>query len=79
MNDRYILDRLSEGEPRCGFERTLKGEYCGEKGDVSLGSLRLCERHAERLRLEERVAYWRALVAHIRLWSGEAHRGSRGT
>jgi hypothetical protein len=33
------------GEPRCTFERTLKGEYCAENGDVWLDGLHLCERH----------------------------------
>jgi hypothetical protein len=61
---------------RCEFERTLKGEYCAENGDFGLDGLRLCERHAYQLRLEERAAYWRAMLAHAELWSGEA--SSRG-
>jgi hypothetical protein len=60
----------------CEFERTLKGECCLEKGCVELEGLWLCERHVYRLWLEERVAFWRAMLAHIRLWSGEAR--SRG-
>ena len=63
---------VSRREFRCEFERTLKGEYCRENGEVRLDGLRLCERHADRLRLEERVAYWRAMLAHVELWSGEA-------
>ena len=43
-------------ELRCEFERTLKGECCSEKGCVELEGLWLCERHAYRLWLEERVA-----------------------
>ncbi len=39
--------------------------------------MRLCERHAERLRLEEQVSYWLAMLAHIRLWSGEARSWER--
>ena len=78
MNDGHIRDRLSDGESRCGFELALNGEYCGQKGEVSLDGLRLCERHAEHLRLEERAAYWRALVAHVQLWLGEAQRRGRG-
>jgi len=77
--DGYIQDGLLGGEPRCGFERTLEGEYCGEPGEVGLDGLWLCERHADRLRLQERVAYWRAILAHIDLWSGEARRKGRGT
>jgi hypothetical protein len=64
------------GEPRCEFERTLKGDYCADNGDVGLDGLLICERHAYRLRLEERAAYWRAMLAHAELWSGEAR--SRG-
>jgi hypothetical protein len=39
--------------------------------------LRLCERHAERLRLEEQATCWRAILAHIELWSGEARNRER--
>jgi hypothetical protein len=64
--------RRTLGEPRCEFERTLKGEYCAEKGDVGLDGLLICERHAYQLWLEERATYWRAMLAHAELWSGEA-------
>jgi hypothetical protein len=60
----------------CEFERTLKGEYCGKRGQLSLDGLLLCAAHAQRLRLEERVAYCRAMLAHIELWSRAAR--SRG-
>jgi hypothetical protein len=66
-----------EGQYCCEFERTLKGEYCGKKSEVRLDGLRLCERHANRLHLDERVAYWRAILAHIKLWSGEARTRGR--
>jgi hypothetical protein len=78
MSDGYIQHRLWGREPGCQFERTLRGEYCGEISEVRLDGLRLCERHAAQLRLGERVAYWRAILAHIRLWSGEARSRSRG-
>jgi hypothetical protein len=74
---RYIEDRGSTRESRCEFERTLRGEYCPEDAEVRLDGLTLCERHAEGLRLEERVTYWRAILAHVELWSGEARRRSR--
>jgi hypothetical protein len=60
------------GVSRCQFERTLRGEICGRDGVVGRGGLRLCARHAERLRLEERLNYWRAILAHVELWSREA-------
>jgi hypothetical protein len=76
MSDGYIQQRGFQREHRCGFERTLRGEYCAENGDVGLDGLLICERHAHQLWLEERAAYWRAMLAHIQLWSGEAR--SRG-
>jgi hypothetical protein len=76
MPDGYMQRQGFRGEHRCEFERTLKGEFCAEIGEVELDGLRLCERHTDRLRLEERVAYWRAMRAHIGLWSAEAR--SRG-
>jgi hypothetical protein len=74
---RYIEDRGSTRESRCQFERTLGGEYCPEDGEVRLDGLTLCDRHADRLRLEERLTHWRAVLAHVELWSGEARRRGR--
>jgi hypothetical protein len=48
-----------------------------EKGCVELEGLWLCEGHAYRLWLEERVVFWRAMLAHTELWSGEARRRGR--
>jgi hypothetical protein len=76
MSDGYIQHRSFQREHQCEFERTLKGEYCAENGDVGLEGLRMCERHAHQLRLEERATYGRAMMAHVELWSGEAR--SRG-
>jgi hypothetical protein len=78
MADGYIQNRGFQGESRCEFERTLRGKYCTEKAELKLDGLRLCERHAERLRLEEQIAYWQAILAHVELWSGEARRRGRG-
>lgn len=77
MRDGRTRDRLPGEEPRCTFERTLEGEYCEEKAEVDLDGSGLCKRHADRLRLQERVAYWRAIMAHADLWSGEARRRGR--
>ena len=77
MFDGRIHHQGNKGQYRCEFERTLKGEYCGRRGQLSLDGLLLCETHAQRLRLEERVAYWRAILAHIELWSKEARTRSR--
>jgi hypothetical protein len=72
MFDGYIHHGGSSSESRCEFERTLEGEYCSEHGEVRLDGLALCNRHADSLLLEERVTYWRAMLAHVQLWSGEA-------
>jgi hypothetical protein len=77
VSDGYIQHSGLRRESRCEFERTLKGEYCPEDGEVRLDGLTLCSRHAYRLRLEERVTYWRAMLAHVELWSGETRRGDR--
>ena len=76
--DGYIQDGHLGGEPRCGYEGTLGGEYCPEVGEIELDGLMLCGRHADRLRLQERATYWRAILAHVDLWSGEARRRGRG-
>src|SRR5918997_5314222 len=77
MFDGSIHSRGGEGQYWCEFERTLKGEYCGKRGQLRLDGLLLCETHARELRLEERVAYCRALLAHIELWSREARTRGR--
>ena len=77
MSDVYIRHRGSRRESRCEFERTLEGEYCRENGEVKLDGLTLCNRHDDYLRLEERVTYWRAMLAHVDLWSGEARSTGR--
>ena len=77
MSGDYIQHGLSNGETRCEFERTLRGESCPENREVELDGLRVCERHADRLRLEEQAAYCRAILAHVALWSGEARRRGR--
>lgn len=78
MSDEYMQDQGLRGKSRCEFERTLRGEYCAEESVVRLDGLNLCNRHAERLRLEDRATYWRAILAHVELWSGEARRRGRG-
>jgi hypothetical protein len=77
MGDGHIQYRGTKSEARCEFERTLKGEYCPENGEVKLDGSMLCNRHADRLRVEERVTYWRAMLAHVELWSGEARSTGR--
>jgi hypothetical protein len=77
MFDGSIHSRGGEGEYCCEFESTLKGEYCGQRGQFRLNGLLLCESHTRQLRLEERVVYWRAILAHIELWSREARTRGR--
>jgi hypothetical protein len=77
MFDGHIHYQGGQGQYWCEFEATLKGEYCGKKGQVTLDGLLLCEPHARQLRLEERAAYCTAILAHIELWSREAHTRGR--
>jgi hypothetical protein len=77
MSGARISTQHPKWQPRCEFEATLKGEYCGQIGHVRLDGLLVCERHARQLRLEEQVAYCRALLAHIELWSREARTRGR--
>ena len=77
MGDGFIQHRGTKGEARCEFDRTLQGEYCPENGEVKLDSSMFCNRHADHLRVTERVTYWRAILAHVELWSGEARRTGR--
>jgi hypothetical protein len=77
MFDGRIHYQGGEGQDWCEFERTLKGEHCTEESEIRLDGLLLCETHARELILEERVAYWRAMLAHIELWSREARTRGR--
>jgi hypothetical protein len=77
MFDGSIHSQGGKRQYWCEFERTLKGEFCGQRGQLRLDGLLLCETHARKLRLEERVAYCRAMLAHIELWSREAHTRGR--
>src|SRR5215216_856606 len=77
MFDGRIHYQHGRGQSRCEFEGTLKGEYCEERAEARLDGLLLCSRHARQVRLEERVAYWRAILAHIDLWSGSARTRGR--
>jgi len=77
MFDGRIPRQDGEGQYWCEFERTLKGEYCEERAEARLDGLLLCNQHARRLRLEARVAYWSAILAHIELWSGYARTRGR--
>jgi hypothetical protein len=77
MGDGYIQHRGTKSEAHCEFDRTLKGEYCPENGEVKLDGSMLCNWHADHLRVEELVTYWRAILAHVELWSGEARSTGR--
>jgi hypothetical protein len=77
MFDGHIHYQGGQGQYWCEFEATLKGEYCGKRGQVRLDGLLLCEPHARQLCLEEQIAYWRAMLAHIELWSGYARTRGR--
>jgi hypothetical protein len=77
MSEGGIYYQGDQRKYRCEFERTLKGDYCSQRGHVSLDGLLLCDGHARQLRVEERVAYCRATLAHVELWSREARTRGR--
>jgi hypothetical protein len=64
--------------PWASFRNCTRTTNTKIRSEVRLEGLLLCEHHAEQLRLEELVAYWRAIMAHIQLWSGEARSRGRG-
>jgi hypothetical protein len=65
--DAHIQYRGFQGEPRCEFERTLKGESCEKRGEVRLVGLLLCESHASRLETQERIDLLRGIVSCLEL------------
>ena len=65
--DAHIQYRGFQGEPRCEFERTLKGESCEKRGEVRLVGLLLCERHARQLETQERIDLLRGIVSCLEL------------
>jgi len=77
MSGARISTQHPKWQPLCEFEATLKGEYCQERAEARLDGLLLCNRHAREVCLEERVAYYRAILAHIELWSGYARTRGR--
>ena len=65
--DAHIQYRGFQGEPRCEFERTLKGECCDKRGEVRLEGLLLCESHARQLETQERIDLSRGIISCLEL------------
>ena len=63
--------------PRCEVSDTLTGGYCEKPGMHRTIDGLLCEQHARRFGLEERIACWEAILLHIELWSKAARRRGR--
>ena len=66
-----------ERSPRCEVSDTLTGGYCEKAGTQRTIDGLLCEQHARRFGLEERIACWEAILLHIELWSKAARRRGR--
>ena len=65
--DAHIQYRGFQGEPRCEFDHTLKGECCEKRGEVRRDGLLLCESHARRLEAQERVDLLRGIFSCLEL------------
>ena len=62
---------------RCEFDHLFGGTSCEREESVEIDSLVLYERHALQAKLEGQIECWRAMLAHIELWSREATRRDR--
>ena len=65
--DAHIQYRGFQGEPRCEFDHTLKGECCDKGGKVRPDGLLLCESHARQLETQERIDLLRGIVSCLEL------------
>lgn len=52
---------------RCGFDQTLNGRRCERAGLVWLTGLRLCEKHARRVEIEDQISLLRGIVSSLEL------------
>jgi hypothetical protein len=63
---------------RCEFEHYSCGRTsCEREAEEELDGLVLCEKHVLQTKLEGQAECWRAILAHIQLWSREAIRRER--
>ena len=60
-------DRLVEGVPRCEFGQVLPGEECGLPGEIWLEGKLLCEAHARRSELQDRIDLLRGVISSLEL------------
>lgn len=56
-----------ETRVRCGFGQTLKGERCERPGAVRLMGLRLCQKHARRVEIEDQIALLLGIISSLEL------------
>lgn len=61
------IGRLTETSARCGFGQTLKGGRCERPGAVWIMGLRLCEKHARRMEIEDQIALLLGIVSSLEL------------
>jgi PAS domain S-box-containing protein len=60
-------DRLNEGVPLCQFGESLPGESCKVPGERWLEGKLLCETHARRSELQDRIDLLRGVIASLEL------------
>ena len=62
---------------RCEFDHLFGRMSCEREASVELDGIVLCEEHALQAKLEGQITCWRAMLAHIELWSRKATRRDR--
>jgi hypothetical protein len=78
----FMSEKKTEGHTlqqryRCESDHLFGSTSCEREASVELDGLVLCERHALQAKLEGQITCWRAILAHIDLWSREATRRDR--
>ena len=72
MSDKKTEAHILQQRYRCEFEHLFGSTSCEREAKVELDGLLLCEKHALQAKLEGQIECWRAILAHIDLWSREA-------
>jgi hypothetical protein len=67
MSGARISTQHAKWQPCCEFEATLKGEYCGQIGEVRLDGLLLCNQHARQLESQDRIDLLRGIISCVEL------------
>src|SRR5215203_3604626 len=77
MSAKKTEGRRLQQRYRCESDHLFGSMSCEREAEEELDGLVLCERHALQAKLEGQIECWRAILAHIELWSREATRRDR--